>query len=127
MFFFSSRRRHTRLQGDWSSDVCSSDLAYFNFSAGSNDVTNDLSDPLGSVNFYAHPSEIADAQLQIGGAKDQRVLDKIAAATDTQLVGGISEIPGTDKFTVYFTGGVADQNHSIPIIRDEELVLLRAE
>src|SRR5205807_4702577 len=30
-FFFSSRRRHTRLQGDWSSDVCSSDLV------GSND------------------------------------------------------------------------------------------
>src|SRR5256885_13092640 len=25
-YFFSSRRRHTRLQGDWSSDVCSSDL-----------------------------------------------------------------------------------------------------
>src|ERR1039457_5751020 len=25
-FFFSSRRRHTRLQGDWSSDVYSSDL-----------------------------------------------------------------------------------------------------
>src|SRR5688500_19715599 len=29
MFFFSSRRRHTRLQGDWSSDVCSSDLPDF--------------------------------------------------------------------------------------------------
>src|SRR5256885_7277955 len=28
-FFFSSRRRHTRLQGDWSSDVCSSDLLAF--------------------------------------------------------------------------------------------------
>src|SRR6516162_10973341 len=26
-FCFSSRRRHTRLQGDWSSDVCSSDLS----------------------------------------------------------------------------------------------------
>src|SRR5690242_16811447 len=26
-FFFSSRRRHTRLTCDWSSDVCSSDLA----------------------------------------------------------------------------------------------------
>ena len=25
-FFFSSRRRHTRLNSDWSSDVCSSDL-----------------------------------------------------------------------------------------------------
>src|SRR5256885_3738302 len=28
VFFFSSRRRHTRLQGDWSSDVCSSDLKF---------------------------------------------------------------------------------------------------
>src|SRR5262249_60531613 len=26
VFFFSSRRRHTRLVSDWSSDVCSSDL-----------------------------------------------------------------------------------------------------
>src|SRR5574338_562865 len=26
LFFFSSRRRHTRCHGDWSSDVCSSDL-----------------------------------------------------------------------------------------------------
>src|SRR6266850_7773107 len=32
LFFFSSRRRHTRLQGDWSSDVCSSDL-------GDSDIT----------------------------------------------------------------------------------------
>src|SRR2546430_5408868 len=27
-FFFSSRRRHTRFDCDWSSDVCSSDLEY---------------------------------------------------------------------------------------------------
>src|SRR5262249_60057770 len=29
VFFFSSRRRHTRLVSDWSSDVCSSDLWRF--------------------------------------------------------------------------------------------------
>src|SRR6266511_5764122 len=29
-FFFSSRRRHTRFSRDWSSDVCSSDLLFFN-------------------------------------------------------------------------------------------------
>src|SRR5436305_5792689 len=28
VFFFSSRRRHTRCGRDWSSDVCSSDLTY---------------------------------------------------------------------------------------------------
>src|SRR5256885_13008823 len=33
LFFFSSRRRHTRLQGDWSSDVCSSDLDWRNLNA----------------------------------------------------------------------------------------------
>src|SRR2546430_7673552 len=27
-FFFSSRRRHTRFDCDWSSDVCSSDLKF---------------------------------------------------------------------------------------------------
>src|SRR5256885_2620235 len=38
-FFFSSRRRHTRLQGDWSSDVCSSDLDVLveNFAPGALD------------------------------------------------------------------------------------------
>src|SRR5436190_13602665 len=30
-FFFSSRRRHTRSLCDWSSDVCSSDLAVFSW------------------------------------------------------------------------------------------------
>src|SRR5947199_10799371 len=28
IFFFSSRRRHTRCLSDWSSDVCSSDLSF---------------------------------------------------------------------------------------------------
>src|SRR5256886_7828594 len=32
-FFFSSRRRHTRFDCDWSSDVCSSDLIDFAFAA----------------------------------------------------------------------------------------------
>src|SRR2546430_14443118 len=30
IFFFSSRRRHTRFDCDWSSDVCSSDLGRTN-------------------------------------------------------------------------------------------------
>src|SRR3989454_3636171 len=42
-FFFSSRRRHTRLQGDWSSDVCSSDLGLFQAQVGDrSDLLDDL-------------------------------------------------------------------------------------
>src|SRR5215467_6600949 len=51
-FFFSSRRRHTRLQGDWSSDVCSSDLA-----AGMSTLI--LAGDAGAAeqwNFYMHQS-----------------------------------------------------------------------
>src|SRR5690606_40309240 len=35
LFFFSSRRRHTRFSRDWSSDVCSSDLV----AAGDKNIT----------------------------------------------------------------------------------------
>src|SRR3712207_7630577 len=31
VFFFSSRRRHTRYWRDWSSDVCSSDLQMYSY------------------------------------------------------------------------------------------------
>src|SRR5690606_40927209 len=39
LFFFSSRRRHTRFSRDWSSDVCSSDLKCF--AGRSDDFTGD--------------------------------------------------------------------------------------
>src|SRR5205814_5599390 len=34
IFFFSSRRRHTRCLSDWSSDVCSSDLENYTGTGG---------------------------------------------------------------------------------------------
>src|SRR5688572_30916212 len=40
LFFFSSRRRHTRFDCDWSSDVCSSDLYR---------MTANLTNPAGTV------------------------------------------------------------------------------
>src|SRR5438270_7942517 len=42
-FFFSSRRRHTRFDCDWSSDVCSSDLrAATGIARGSRTTTEDV-------------------------------------------------------------------------------------
>src|SRR5699024_11834057 len=42
LFFFSSRRRHTRSKRDWSSDVCSSDLAYTHPTADHHQRTHQL-------------------------------------------------------------------------------------
>src|SRR6266850_6234920 len=52
IFFFSSRRRHTRLQGDWSSDVCSSDLAHLPSSS-----MTQTGDTLGSPK-YMSPEQV---------------------------------------------------------------------
>src|SRR5438093_8595328 len=41
-FFFSSRRRHTRLVSDWSSDVCSSDLEFNDLLLWDQDITKEL-------------------------------------------------------------------------------------
>src|SRR5438876_3837844 len=47
LFFFSSRRRHTRWTGDWSSDVCSSDLTRCESALAEQDVARTFSDDRG--------------------------------------------------------------------------------
>src|SRR5699024_11752071 len=42
VFFFSSRRRHTRSKRDWSSDVCSSDLYWPQVGASHRDNCADI-------------------------------------------------------------------------------------
>src|SRR3989454_4313604 len=53
-FFFSSRRRHTRLQGDWSSDVCSSDL-----------TESGVLQTKEKVRFYRTPDSVLQKQLEV--------------------------------------------------------------
>ena len=98
----------------------------FDYSTGPGDVKNTLSDPLSSKTFFALPFVVSDAQTQTGGALDQRVLDKVVASADTQVIGGIP-LTGTLKFTVYLQGTSVNLNAPIPVLRDEELVLLKAE
>src|SRR2546430_8641306 len=49
VFFFSSRRRHTRFDCDWSSDVCSSDLGNRLSSLGVSPYNNNASNQLTST------------------------------------------------------------------------------
>ncbi len=104
--------------------------AYFDFSSGLGDIQNTLSDPLTGLTFFALAAADSDAQLQTGGTEiDARALSKIVpipAGTPPQVIAGVS-VEGTLKFTVYFVGGNPDPGAPVPILRYEELVLLRAE
>src|SRR6266513_4497553 len=61
LFFFSSRRRHTRSKRDWSSDVCSSDLHPGTMVTARGELR------AGTVKAIAHKSGIT--VLQIGSTR----------------------------------------------------------
>src|SRR5205814_4761037 len=78
-FFFSSRRRHTRCLSDWSSDVCSSDLA----DAATGDPTNDLV----VVDLdQQHGGQLAVEPLE-GIVERLRLLDIAGKAVEQEAVG----------------------------------------
>ena len=91
---------------------------YHSFGTASGDAVNELFDPGESPDILAHPAIVADAALQPNGELDRRVLEKIRTV-GPQTTRDIT----TDKaFTIY-----NDRSAPIPIIRNEELILLRAE
>jgi hypothetical protein len=93
---------------------------FFNFSTGPGDVTNALSqDPTSAVNLV-HPIVRDSVELQSGGAaRDRRYLEKVTDRGSPLTIGAhTSDL----SWTRYPT-----PSSSIPIIRNEELILLRAE
>lgn len=92
--------------------------AYHSYSTGSGDTQNALYDPTGRA-ILAHPSIETDAESKPDGTLDARVLSKVSHLPDVHTVQGIS----TDLvFTIY-----GSNTAPLPIIRNEELILLRAE
>lgn len=90
---------------------------YHSFSTGSGDIQNLLFDPTGRA-IVAHPSIRTDAPRKPDGTLDNRVLAKTATIEARTVQGVTSDL----VFTIY------DSNVApIPIIRNEELILLRAE
>src|SRR6266487_6561924 len=69
-FFFSSRRRHTRWTGDWSSDVCSSDLLAEPARPEDDEQhAQGEQDPAAAEEADREPAEVGDlrAEVDVGG------------------------------------------------------------
>ncbi len=111
----------------------SSDLAagaYMNYSNSSNDLANQLSEPIAGSSFFALDSVLkAEAQSKLSGGFDDRLTSKTFSRSDAD--GGLQSNGQSPvsrvKFTRYFTNGAPDPSAPIPLIRNEELILLRAE
>ena len=92
--------------------------AYHSFSPGAGDILNALYDPEGRA-LNAHPSLRTDAQLRANGQPDLRFQTKVQLRAEPVTTQGIT----TDVLFTVYTSPTA----SVPIIRNEELILLRAE
>lgn len=91
--------------------------AYHSFSTASGDLQNLLFDPTGRA-ILAHPSHTAEAPRKADGSIDDRAAAKIAPITPRTVQG----ITAGEVFTIY-----ESNTDPVPIIRNEELILLRAE
>jgi len=91
--------------------------AYDVYSTNPGDALNTLYDP-GATQYFAHPSFVTDAQTRADGSPDLRVAEKVEVVSPHTLEGVTS-----DLHIIVYNSPTAP----IPIIRNAELILLRAE
>jgi len=92
--------------------------AYHTYTTGSGDTQNALFDPSGRA-ILAQPSVVTDAENKADGTPDARLTAKVATLPEDHTVQGVTS---NLVFTIY-----KSNTAPIPIIRNEELILLRAE
>lgn len=91
---------------------------YYSYSTKTGDVTNGLINP----NIYAHPSLQANAQNKPDGKPDDRFTRKVAT---TDKPGSVTGTPLTSSLV--FTPLYGSPSAPVALIRNEELILLKAE
>ncbi|MGH7559819.1 MAG: RagB/SusD family nutrient uptake outer membrane protein [Gemmatimonadales bacterium] len=93
---------------------------YHVYTTGSGDLPNNILQ--GTPVLRANPLLVSAAQLRAGGQPDLRVTTKITTGPAGTGTSGTNSITSDRHFTIYPTNTTP-----VPIIRNEELILLRAE
>src|SRR5215510_7408923 len=112
IFFFSSRRRHTRWPRDWSSDVCSSDLSLVWMSARATPgaqpaaaelvLTNGKIVTVDARDSVAQAIAIADGRIVAVGTNDE-IRSRVGPSTRVVDLRGRTATPGLIDTHVHFT------------------------
>ena len=98
---------------------------YYAYSSASGEPANPVTEPISAVRFYIHHSIEDRAQLKSNGQKDDRFTSKtttVGLRTQNNLTEHLKPI-------IYNVPGSLDPNldADVPLLKNEELVLLRAE
>ncbi|MEO7083500.1 MAG: RagB/SusD family nutrient uptake outer membrane protein [Gemmatimonadaceae bacterium] len=101
------------------------DVGVYDTYAPAPDTPNGLTQAT-NTNLYAHPSFTTDAQTKADGTPDNRYLAKIRTGLPSRTGPTTGDGPTSGTSTIGFSIWPTTSS-SIPIIRNEELILLRAE
>lgn len=99
---------------------------YYGYTGAAGELTNPVTEALTSDRYWVHPSIVTGAQLQPGGAPDARLTSKVLAAGRTRTLNTISATHKPVMFNDAARTG-ANTGADIAWIKNEELILLRAE
>jgi len=115
-------------RGQWASALVALSQSFLDTTAGTaavlsrgathNYATGEANNGMTATNIFVHPSIITGAQLRANGQPDLRLTQKTAATTSRTLLG----VQGTHRFAMYATNTTP-----VTILKNEELILLRAE
>lgn len=92
---------------------------YHVFSTGAGDLINGLSSEV----IFVHPGVVNRVEMKSNGQPDDRYAAKVMTVSPLTVSGSLGSYTSSQRFTTYFTNNLAP----LPIIRNEELILLRAE
>ncbi|MGH7531365.1 MAG: RagB/SusD family nutrient uptake outer membrane protein [Gemmatimonadales bacterium] len=104
-----------------------SDGAYWGYSSSAGEPANPITENLTAERYYVHPSLDTLAQLQPSSAKDARWIAKTRTVAPRTWNGVVSDIKPVMYNDNSGGGSVANPGADIPMIKNEELILLRAE
>jgi hypothetical protein len=100
---------------------------YRAFDQAAGEPTNPITENLTALRYYVHPSVAALVQNRADGSKDLRWTAKFREGTPKVL----NELTGTIKPILYNTNtetsSASNLSADIPLLKNEELILLRAE
>lgn len=100
---------------------------YYGYTGASGELSNPITEALSSNRYWVHPSIVTGAQLQANGSPDRRLTAKVMAAGRTRT---LNDLAATHKPVLYNSASNpanANTDADIPWIKNEELLLLRAE
>jgi len=100
---------------------------YYQYSTAAGEPTNPIAENNTITRYWVHPSIVTGAQLRPNGEKDLRFTTKTVLGSAPR---SLNDLTGTVKPAMYNNPAnlaEADLNADIPWLKNEELILLRAE